>query len=214
MRQARRIGGAVGRNTRIVDDLLDGDGCDPVQDREAFFDNYLSAFRYGEAPEPIDTPMEEAAYAAARHLHTVFQEHDPNVLEDMADTLQGMGTMVTDEDKTHVDSYRTYVQAAGGLHGELCAESLQILPDYELTPERRTFANTFGQATQITDDIVDDDVELVDGSLDDELDRVLTDLREYGYTPVNVLTWFEPRHLRYLIRAEEDIRGFYRALPE
>ena len=202
---ARRLGGAIGLNTKIVDDLLDGETIDPVSDKPAFLQNYLEVISKGEIPEPIDQPEEIYAYLAGKQLYTFlvqFPETHRNVLA----VLGSMEKMLHSEDKTMLKPYREYVAAAGGLHGELLVEALAVCNDFDVTEEKREFANCFGKTLQIGDDIVDNDVELEDGNLREEFDRSVTELKSFGYTSIEILTLMQPKHLKLLIEIEKKMR--------
>lgn len=203
---ARRLGGAIGINTRIVDDLLDGDGCEAVEDREDFMERYIESFRNGTVFEPVEVPEETLAYESASILNSYLQETKPEAAKEMVDTMENMKDLLHEEDKTQVRPYREYVKAAGGLHGELIVESLDVFPDYELNDKKRDLARTFGEALQVGDDIVDQDVRLEDGSLEEEFEKSLAELKDFDSRTVDVLTLMQPRHLRYLIDAENYIR--------
>lgn len=206
IRDARKLGGAIGINTRIVDDLLDGDGCKAVEDREDFMARYIESFQNGTVLEPVEVPEERLAYESASILNSYLQETKPEVKEEMADTMESMKDLLHEEDKTRVGSYREYVKAAGGLHGELIVESLDVFPDYELNNKKRNFARTFGEALQVGDDIVDQDVRLENGSLEEEFEKSVAELKEFDSRAVDILTLMQPRHLKYMIDAENYIR--------
>lgn len=92
-----RLGALIGVNTRIVDDLLDGDGCEPVTEREEFLEKYIRSFSSGEAEVPVETAMEDAAYTAAEILHTEIERYDADVVPPMVEKLENMKELVVDD---------------------------------------------------------------------------------------------------------------------
>jgi len=198
---ARRLGGVIGANTRIVDDLLDGDGCPAVEDREGFLERYIDSVEDGAVQEPEEFEDERAVYRAGTILHAAVGEGP--VLDDVVTTLEAMADGVCEEDKTTIAGYREYVHAAGGLHGELCVDALQVLADYEPDEERREHAYDTAYTIQVADDIIDGDVELEDGDLDAEPDRAIGRLRRHDSAVTTALTYVPVSVLGGLIAVEK-----------
>jgi len=81
-----------------------------------------------------------------------------------------------------------------------------VCGDFTVTDQKKEFANCFGRALQIGDDIVDADVDLKDGDIEEEFESTVTELKSYGYTSVDVLTFMKPRHLDKLMNIEKEFR--------
>lgn len=177
--RAYRLGGLIGVNTRIVDDLLDGDGCGPVEDRYGLGERYLAAFRTGEMQAAVEDDVERAAYRAATMLYDVLEPHGADVIDRVHARFTEMRDLVVEEDKSTLDGYREYATAAGGVHGAVLASALDVLPDFEATPETEGFGHDFGFAVQVVDDMFDDDIGLSAGDLKPVYDEALEKVRRH-----------------------------------
>lgn len=172
---AFRISGVLGENMRIVDDLLDGDGCESVEDRKKFLENYIHVVETGEKTEVEEVKEEKMAYGAGLLLHKTLRE-DEEVLESALGNLRNMAEAVETEDKSQEDGYVLYVDAAGREYGKLLMNSLGLLKDVEPEKEDLEFAGDYGFATQVADDKFDDDIDIETEKLNriyfDSLDKL------------------------------------------
>jgi hypothetical protein len=53
-RTAFNLCGTIGESLRIVDDILDGDGCQKIEDRPRFLNNYIDSVETGSVRAPIE----------------------------------------------------------------------------------------------------------------------------------------------------------------
>lgn len=198
--KASRLGRALGANTRIVDDLLDGDGCSPVDNRERFLQNYIKSVKQGKISEPVDEEDEKVAYYAGKVLFNFYKEY-PEAHESIIQTLNSMKNKVIDEDKKQKKTYLNYVDAAGGDHGVLILEVIQILPDFEINQSKKEFVRAFSKAGQIADDIFDGDTELEDADIEKVYEEKLEELQEHRDTLLKFLACWSMKNIniiRYL----------------
>ncbi len=190
--KAYRKGLVVGANLRVVDDLLDGDGCEQVQDRERFLDNYIETVETGVIPEYVEVAEERAAYRAGKLLREAVLDREERLLEpdweivkdesgamiatehikqdglsNVLATLKDMRDMVITEDKSSEEGYLDYVAAAGGNSGSLISIVLDTLPDYTADTRNTELCYDIGVAGQIADDKFDADTGVDPETLDD-----------------------------------------------
>lgn len=178
-KHAYQISGVLGENLRIVDDILDGDGCEPVEDREKFLDNYIDAVGTGEKQTVIETEEEEIAYSAGSILHEILSQ-DENVLENAINNFQNMADLVETEDKSQRETYIQYVDAAGREYGRLLINSLELIDYVNVSEEDLKFAGDYGFATQVADDKFDDDIGLEREILDEIYQESLENLSSHN----------------------------------
>ncbi len=188
-RDAYYLGALIGVNTRIVDDLLDGDGCEPVDDRDSFLDAYVTAFETGEEQPVQEQQLEAGAYHAATILHESLDTYSNGIVVDVTDQFRVMKQLVVEEDKSTRQGYKRYVSGAGGVHGSLLATALNVFPDYEATEEQILFAYDMGFGIQVADDIFDNDIELASDDLHDIYDHATERAASYD----GVLPWILPK---------------------
>lgn len=163
---AYRSGSLIGLNTRIVDDLMDGDGIGPVDDRERFLENYLRSLNGGN-PSPVETQAENAAYTAARWMGELCTE--PYLVHYWEDIVE----LAVDEDKETAEGFTTHTRNAGGMIGELTAASLQHIDDFSPGTDDYAFAYDLGCLGMISDDIMDGDADIPET----EVERLLSETR-------------------------------------
>lgn len=156
VKEAGLMGGIWGINTRIFDDLMDGDGCEPPEDRKLFWQKYISCFQ-GEEPEP-GSEIEELAFWSAHLLSDNFDEENQ---ENFVNGLQSIMQVGSSEDKSTEDGYQEYIRAAGTL-GELTIECIKPVEGKKVTEGVSRIGYEVGLGTQVADDIEDGDVELSD----------------------------------------------------
>lgn len=191
-RQSYLLGALIGVNTRIVDDLLDGDGCAPVTKREEFMERYISSFSSGEKETPVETEVEAAAYTAAEILHSQLAHYDADVVPPMVERLENMKDLVVDEDKSTVEGYRKYTRGAGGEHGALIAVALDIFPDCGVDQELIDFAYDMGYGIQVADDRYDDDIELDREELEELYQEAVDSFSEHDGIVPRLLPKLDP----------------------
>lgn len=157
--EAYRIGSLIGVNTRIVDDLMDGDGVRQVEDREAFLDNYILSIN-GEEVEPVEHDAERGAYRAGEILG---EELDPEV---MASYIRDVRDIAVEEDKSTVEGYSSYSRGISATIGEIVGMGLGELSDFEPTTENLNFAYDLAYLGQVADDRMDADTGLDEEELE------------------------------------------------
>lgn len=174
LKQAYETGKLIGLNVRVVDDLLDGDGCQKVENREEFLEDYIRALETGKVEKTdknISVPLR-----SAETMHNYFSEQ---VKEPLGMQLRDMKDLTLEEDKKSYEGYLNYVNVAGGHTGELTAIGLSELPNFEITTENVDYLYDLGFSGQVIDDIYDGDVELEDGSLENILEDSLIRLEKH-----------------------------------
>ena len=153
IRDAYRIGSLIGVNTRIVDDIMDGDHIEQVEDRERFLNNFIECIEDGE-PLEIENSSENAAYTAA----SLMGEHLDS--EIIADYVRDIRDIAIEEDKSTREGYKSYSRGISGTIGEMVAIGLGELDDFEPSTENISFAYDFAYMGQILDDKMDADTGL------------------------------------------------------
>lgn len=210
---ARRIGRAMGLFGRIYDDVMDGDACEPVEDRETYLERLLETFREGGIPETDDAGDDIMAFAAADRLHEFFSDF-PEVHEEMSDTMEEMFSYVRNEDKSHEEGYERYLKANGELLGKLYVEALQVLPGYELEEEEREMGGELSRIFLMLDHILDDDVNMRDADLREKYLNTLENFRQHGPL-IRFYTWtmfFErPLPWKVLVKALRTYNKIFKA---
>lgn len=159
VRKAGLMGGIWGINTRIFDDLMDGDGCESPDDKQQFWHKYVSCFQ-GEEPDP-DSEIEELAFWSAKLLVDNFNEENQKNFVNGLQTIMEVGS---NEDKSTEEGYREYIRAAGTL-GELTIECIKPAEGKQVTEGISRIGYEVGLVTQVADDIEDEDVELSDDKM-------------------------------------------------
>lgn len=155
LKAAYHLGGLYGVNTRIVDDVLDGDWShEPIQDREQFLENYLDSVETGTSPEYIGHAEEEGAYRAGALLH---ESLSADTVSEIIDHFKSMKQPLLAEDKSTPKGYETYIHTAGGKSAEGMAIALGTLDDFTLDEAIADGAHDIGVLLQVADDKVDDD---------------------------------------------------------
>ncbi len=162
VREAYHIAGITGLNSRIVDDILDGDGCPGVEDREEFLDRYISSLE-GRHPEVLSTGAEKAAFTAGRMLNQLL---DSSTIDKLVDYLEELKKGVLEEDKSTKEGYSEFVEL-GGLVAVSTAVSLDVLDRFDLDRETKNLCFEIGTITQIADDRYDGDLPLGENEIEE-----------------------------------------------
>jgi hypothetical protein len=178
-RTAFNLCGTIGESLRIVDDILDGDGCQKIEDRARFLDNYIDSVENGSLNAPIEVEEERIAYSSGAVLHQVFEEHR-ETREKVVETMSSMSAKVRTEDKSSREPYLEYAEAAGRDYGRLLMASLGYLPDVSPEKPDLSFASDYGFATQVADDRFDGDTGLDEDILKQIYFESLEDLSEHS----------------------------------
>ena len=171
--------GTIGESLRIVDDILDGDGCQKIEDRSRFLNNYIDSVENGSVDAPIEVEEERIAYSSGAVLHQVFEEHR-ETHEKVVETINNMSAKVRTEDKSSREPYLEYAEAAGRDYGRLLMASLDYLPDVSPKEPDLSFAGDYGFATQVADDRFDGDTGLDEDILKQIYFESLEDLSEHS----------------------------------
>lgn len=182
-RSAFEISGIIGDNLRIVDDLLDGDGCEPVENRSDFLDNYISVVETGEVADINQVPEEDVAYSAALMFNEILSQ-DQEVKKTVLDHLNEMASLVEEEDKSNREDYLQYANAAGREYGKMLMSAFGVMDGVSADEKDLRFAGDYGFATQVADDKYDDDLEIDDDVLEEIYYSSLEKLAEHkGIVP-------------------------------
>ncbi len=185
LKESYRLGGLIGLNLRVVDDILDGDGCEAVDKRRDFMDNYIQSIKTGEAAPPVQREVESVAYRAGSALNQSIT--DPVTLDDITLQFQDMRDMVEEEDKSEPDEYLEYVNVGGGMAGSSIALILDDLPGYRADTRNVELAFDVGFAGQICDDMMEEDITLEERKLEKFRRKSMERLREHDRTLASVL---------------------------
>lgn len=155
LKSAYDIGGLYGVNTRIVDDVLDGDWShESIQDREQFLENYLDSVETGTIPEYIEYEEEKSAYCAGSLLHDMLSA---DAVSELADHFKSMKQPLLEEDKSTPEGYETYIHTAGGNSAEGMVKALGTLDGFNPSETIVDGAHDMGVLLQVADDKLDDD---------------------------------------------------------
>jgi hypothetical protein len=171
--EAYRIGSLIGVNTRRVDDLMDGDGIEQVEDREAFLENYIRSIE-GEKVKPVEHESEEAAYRAGEIMGEVL---DPEV---MASYIRDVRDIAVEEDKSTIDGYSRYSRGISASIGEIVGTGLGELDDFEPTTENLNFAYDLAYLGQVADDRMDADTGLEEEDLENFHQESIERMKRHG----------------------------------
>jgi hypothetical protein len=155
IREAYRIGNLIGINTRIVDDIMDGEEIPQVEDREKFLENCAKSIE-GEEVEPVEHEAEEAAYTTARITGELLDRGA------IAAYLRDVRDLAPQEDKSTVEGYKQYSRGISATIGEIIGVSLGELEDFEPTTENLSASYDLAYLGQIADDRMDGDTGLGD----------------------------------------------------
>ncbi|MDY6766541.1 MAG: hypothetical protein SVW77_04180 [Candidatus Nanohaloarchaea archaeon] len=220
IRRSFTISGMMGGNTRVVDDVLDGDGCEPLDHeyRDEFLSHYIQAVATGRTDMPdFGHDVVPAAYHAGATLNTLLSG-DGDAKWDVVDYLMDMRDRVATEDKSTEDGYLDYISVAGGDHGALNVAAMSVLPTFDPDHRDYEFARDFAYGVQFADDWFDDDL----GLERDEMVGVYEDIiRERTHhegvipTVIGALARLSPETYRPFIQVgglREKIRS-YRSSP-
>jgi hypothetical protein len=171
--EAYRIGSLIGVNTRIVDDLMDGDGIEQVENREAFLNNYILSIE-GEKVEPVEHEFEDAAYRAGE---MIGEELDPEV---MASYIRDVRDIAVEEDKSTVEGYSSYSRGISATIGEIVGTGLGELEDFEPTTENLNLAYDLAYLGQVADDKMDADTGLEEEELEKFHQESIERMKRHG----------------------------------
>lgn len=158
--EAFRIGELLGLNTRIVDDLMDGENVAEVNDREAFLNNYIRSIQ-GEEANPVEHDAEKAAYTAGRILG---ENTDRDV---MASYMKDVRDIAVVEDKSSRKGYSSYSRGISATIGEITGLALEEIEDFNADTETLNFSYDLAYIGQIADDKLDGDT----GLSEEEINR-------------------------------------------
>ena len=151
--EAFRIGELLGLNTRIVDDLMDGEKVEQVNDREAFLNNYIRSIQ-GEEVSPVEHGCENAAYTAGRILG---ENTDREI---MASYMKDVRDIAIVENKSTVEGYSSYSRGISATIGEITGLALEEIEDFNADTETLNFSYDLAYIGQIADDKLDGDTGL------------------------------------------------------
>jgi hypothetical protein len=171
--EAYRIGSLIGVNTRVVDDLMDGDGVSQVEDREAFLNNYILSIE-GDEVEPVEQESERAAYRVGEILG---EELDPEV---MASYIRDVRDIAVEEDKSTIEGYRSYSRGISATIGEIVGMGLGELDDFDPTTENLNFAYDLAYLGQVADDRMDADTGLDEEEMDEFYHESIERMKRHG----------------------------------
>ena len=171
--EAYRAGSLLGVNTRIVDDLMDGDGVEKVESREEFLDNYIASIE-GEEVQPVEHESEEAAYTAGKLLG---ENLDRDI---MASYVRDVRDIAVEEKKSTSEGYRSYSRGISASIGEMVAMGLEELEDFEADTETINFAYDLAYLGQMADDRMDGDTGLEDDELEEFFQESVSRMRRHG----------------------------------
>ncbi|WP_414837721.1 hypothetical protein ACK3SF_05625 [Candidatus Nanosalina sp. VS9-1] len=164
--EAYRIGSLIGLNTRIVDDILDGEEVDAVTDKQAFLNNYIDSI-HGKDVSPEENESENIAYEAGRLLG---RELDTEIVSGY---MQDFVDIAVEEDKSSKEGYKSYSRGISASIGELVGMALTDLDDFEADADILNFAYDFAYLGQVADDKLD-----ADTGLGDDIDEFYREAQE------------------------------------
>lgn len=153
IREAYRIGNLIGINTRIVDDIMDGENIPEVEDRERFLENCARSVE-GKEVQPVEHEAEKAAYTAAE----ITGEHLDR--KAVAAYLRDVRDLAPQEDKSTVEGYKQYSRGISATIGEIIGVGLGELDDFEPTTENLSASYDLAYLGQVADDRMDGDTGL------------------------------------------------------
>lgn len=161
LKTAYRIGGLWGGNVRIGDDVLDGDGCDPLPDseRREFLENFGHALRTGEIRETPDHELAQETYKAGALTNELYS-HRPELIDSMASRWDRAVELLEEEDKSTEEGYREYTIAASSIISEIIVDSLKTLDTFNPSDEFYQLVHDSGFIYQSADDWREEDIPL------------------------------------------------------
>ena len=151
--EAFKIGELLGLNTRMVDDLMDGEKVEEVNNREVFLNNYIRSIQ-GEEVNPVEHEAEKAAYTAGRILG---ENTDRDV---MASYMKDVRDIAVVEDKSSVDGYSSYSRGISATIGEITGLALEEIEDFNADTDTLNFSYDLAYIGQVADDKLDGDTGL------------------------------------------------------
>lgn len=170
--EAFRIGKLIGVNTRIVDDILDGEKIEQIEDREKFLNNYIKSLK-GRKVDPVENESEKVAYRAGRILgEHLDQEVMTSYMKDVRDILK-------DEEKSSREGYKSYSRGVSATIGETVGMGLDELEDFSATTENLGFAYDFAYLGQVADDKMDADTG-IEEDIDEFYNEAIERINKHG----------------------------------
>lgn len=153
-RIAGNLGGIWGINTRIFDDLMDGDGCEIPSEPEEFWENYIRSFKGEESSS--DREVESLALKSA---HLLSENLDGETRQKFLENLQELSNVWRNEDKSKIETYEEYLDAVGEL-GRMTVLAGCSISGTELEKAPGRIGYEVAISTQVADDIFDGDTGL------------------------------------------------------